>query len=259
MAFDVNLGKSQTKLMHKLTKIGIPTLDERLKGLPSNSVILLLGDPGSGFDTFLHQVLHSRRQSGSDILYVSLDRSQEEIEYDMNIYNWDCNGWDFIDLSPGAEKRNDQRAMSWSMDSVNLVSHDLIRRLENLKQKARHKTLHTDIRLDSTINSLSSMLLNSESERSVISFLNEYASTIRDTNGFHFLTLLRGVHGEQTERLLAHIADVVLEFLTVREGNEYQRVLGIKKMRGIVAPPSSLFQLEFTDKGVLPVTTTRVK
>ena len=145
------------------------------------------------------------------------------------------------------------------MDSVNLVSHDLIRRLEEMKQKARHKTLHTDIRLDSTINSLSSMLLNAESERSVYSFLNEYTSTIRDTNGFHFLTLLRGVHGEQTERLLAHLADVVLEFLTVREGNEYTRVLGIKKMRGIPNPPSSLFVLEFTDRGILPVTTTRVK
>jgi KaiC/GvpD/RAD55 family RecA-like ATPase len=259
MAFKVNLGKStKPKLMHKLTKIGIPTLDDRLKGLPSNSVILLLGDPGSGFDTFLHQVLYKRKQGGSNILYVSLDRSKEEISYDMGIYKWDCEDWDFIDLSPGAEKGTNQ-AMSWSMDSVNLVSHDLIRRLEELKQKAKHKALHTDIRLDSTINSLSSMLLNAESERSVISFLNEYAATIRDTNGFHFLTLLRGVHGEQTERLLAHIADVVLEFLTVREGNEYTRVLGIKKMRGIVAPPSSLFRLEFTEKGVLPVTTTRVK
>ena len=145
------------------------------------------------------------------------------------------------------------------MDSVNLLSHDLIRRLEEMKEKAKHKAIHNEIRLDSTINSLTSMLLHAESERSVLSFINEYAATIRDTNGFHFLTLIRGVHGEQTERLLAHISDVVLEFLSVREGNEYLRVLGVKKMRGIIAPPSSLFPLEFTDKGVLPVTTTRVK
>ena len=258
MAFDVNV-QAQPKLMHKLTKIGIPTLDDRLKGLPSNSVILLVGDPGSGFDTFLHQVLYQRRQSGANILYVSLDRSEEEIEYDMNIYKWTAKDWNLIDLSPGAEKRSSQSAMSWSMDSVNLLSHDLIRRLEEMKEQARHQAIHTEIKLDSTINSLTSMLLHADSERSVISFLNEYAATIRDTNGFHFLTLLRGVHGEQTERLLAHMADVVLEFLTVREGNEYQRVLGVKKMRGIIAPPSSLFPLEFTDKGVLPVTTTKIK
>ena len=55
MAFDVNV-QSQPKMMHKLTKIGIPTLDDRLKGLPSNSVILIVGDPGSGFDTFLNHL-----------------------------------------------------------------------------------------------------------------------------------------------------------------------------------------------------------
>lgn len=259
MAFDVNVS-AQPKLMHKLTKIGIPALDDRLKGLPSNSVILLLGDAGSGFDVFLHQILYQRKLGGSQILYVSLDRSREEIEYDMNIYKWTTKDWDFIDLSPGAENKGNQTSsMSWNMDSVNLVSHDLIRRLEETKQKARHKALHTEIRLDSAINSLSSMLLNADSERSVLSFLNEYSSTIRDTNGFHFLTVLRGVHGEPTERLLMHMADVVLEFLTVREGNDYTRVLGIKKMRGIVAPPSTLFPLEFTDQGILPVTTTRVK
>ena len=155
MAFDVHVPQ-QPKLMHKLTKIGIPTLDDRLKGLPSNSVILLVGDPGSGFDTFLHQVLYQRKQSGANILYVSLDRSEEEIEYDMNIYKWSAKDWNILDLSPGAEKRSAQNAMSWSMDSVNLLSHDLIRRLEEMKEQARHQAIHNEIKLDSTINSLTS-------------------------------------------------------------------------------------------------------
>ncbi|MHA1448698.1 MAG: hypothetical protein ACTSP4_04675 [Candidatus Hodarchaeales archaeon] len=30
---------------HRLVKIGIKTLDERIKGFPNNSMILLLGDP----------------------------------------------------------------------------------------------------------------------------------------------------------------------------------------------------------------------
>ena len=185
MAFDVNISAGTPKLKHRLTKIGIPTLDDRLKGLPTNSVILILGDPGSGFDTFLHQVLYHRKKSGSEVLYVSLDRTQEEIEYDMNIYKWTAADWEFIDLSPGAEKTSTNRQMSWNMDSVNLVSHDLIRRLEEVKQKTKHQALHTDIKLDSTINSLSSMLLHADSERSVMAFLNEFASSIRDTNGFH--------------------------------------------------------------------------
>lgn len=258
MAFGTDMSQ-QPKLTHKLTRIGIPTLDDRLKGLPTNSVILLLGDPGSGFDTFLHQILFSRSESGARVVYVSLDRPQDEIDYDMAIYKWSSEKWSFLDLSPGAEQTS-RGGMSWSMDSVNLLSHELIAKIEEQKEKARHdRQLSTDIRLDSTINSLSSMLLSAENERSVMSFINEYAHCIRDTNGFHFLTLIRGVHGEKIERLMMHIADVVLEFLTVREGNEYVKVLGVRKMRGIAAPPSSLFPLEFTDKGILPVTTTRVR
>jgi archaellum biogenesis ATPase FlaH len=145
------------------------------------------------------------------------------------------------------------------MDSVNLLSHDLIRRINEEKEKTRRNVLHTEIRMDSAINSLTSMLLNAENERNVLSFLDEYARSIRDSNGFHFLTLIRGVHGESIERLLSHFADVVIEMLSRVEGDEYVKTLGIKKMRGIASPPSHLFNLEFTDKGVLPVTTTRVR
>lgn len=256
MAFSTDSKPIRTK--HKLTKIGIPSLDEKIRGLPTNSIILLLGDPGSGFDTFLHQILHSRSASGARVLYVSLDRSKEEIEYDLSIYNWSSDNWEFLDLSPGAE-REKSSGMSWSIDSTNLVSHDLIRRLNEEKIKARSQTMHSEIRLDSAINSITPLLLNSESDRHVLSFLDEYARAIRDTNGFHFITLLRGVHGEQIERLLSHFADVVIEMLSTIQGNEYVKVLGIKKMRGIASPPSGLFNLEFTEKGVLPVTTTRVR
>jgi KaiC/GvpD/RAD55 family RecA-like ATPase len=248
---------SKPKLSHRLTKIGIPTLDDRLKGLPVNSMILLIGDPGAGFDTFLHQILHLRSQRGAKVLYVSLDRPKSEINYDMSTYKWNCDKWDFIDLSPTAS-REQGGTMSWSMDSVNLLQHDLIRRIEEAKELTLKETLRKEIALDTSVNSLTSMLLNTELT-SVISFLNEYASAIRNTNGFHFLTLIKGVHGERTEAILSHIADVVIEMTATQSGSEYVKMLGIKKMRGIAAPPASLFALEFTDRGVLPVTTERVR
>lgn len=248
---------SKPKLSHRLTKIGIPTLDDRLKGLPTNSLILIIGDPGAGFDTFLHQILHLRSERGAKVLYVSLDRPKSEINYDLSTYKWNNDKWDFIDLSPTAA-REEGGTMSWSMDSVNLLQHDLIRRIEEAKQITAKETLRKEVALDTCVNSLTSMLLNAELPQ-VISFLNEYASSIRDTNGFHFLTLIKGVHGEKTEAILSHIADVVIEMTAKQSGNEYVKVMGIKKMRGIAAPPASLFALEFTDRGVLPVTTERVR
>ena len=245
------------QLTHRLTKIGIPTLDDRLKGLPTNSLILILGDPGAGFDTFLHQILHLRSEKGAKVLYVSLDRPKSEITYDLSTYNWKNDTWDFLDLSPSASREHGG-TMSWSMDSVNLLQHDLIRRIEEAKTLTAKDALRKEVALDTCVNSLTSMLLNAELP-SVISFLNEYASSIRDTNGFHFLTLIKGVHGEKTEAILTHIADVVIEMTSTINGNKYEKVLGIKKMRGIAAPPASLFALEFTDRGVLPVTTERVR
>lgn len=251
---------SKPKLTHRLQKIGIPTLDERLKGLPTNSVILILGDPGAGFDTFLNQILYLRSKKNSKILYVSLDRPKSEIEFDLHTYGWKSDSWDFIDLSPTADRDQNRRGntMSWSMDSINLLQHDLIRRIEETKKELAGNMVTQEYSLDSCINSLTSMLLNSELH-SVLGFLNEYAGAIRDSNGFHFLTLIRGVHGSKTEAILSHFADVVIEMTSTIAGTDYQKVLGIKKMRGIAAPPTTLFPLEFTEKGVQPVTTQRVR
>ncbi|OLS23688.1 MAG: hypothetical protein HeimC3_23300 [Candidatus Heimdallarchaeota archaeon LC_3] len=252
-----NIDDKKPKLTHRLTKIGIPALDDRLKGLPTNSLILILGDPGAGFDTFLHQILHLRSERGAKVLYVSLDRPKSEIAYDLSTYHWKIDTWDFLDLSPSASREHGG-TMSWSMDSVNLLQHDLIRRIEEAKELVAKETLRKEVAFDTCVNSLTSMLLNTELP-SVISFLNEYASAIRDTNGFHFLTLIKGVHGERVEAILSHISDVVIEMTSTKKGNVYEKVLGIKKMRGIAAPPASLFALEFTDRGVMPVTTERVR
>ncbi|HKZ43331.1 MAG TPA: RAD55 family ATPase, partial [Candidatus Hodarchaeales archaeon] len=218
MSFTTASADGKPKIAHRLTKIGIPTLDERLKGLPTNSVILLLGDPGSGFDTFLHQILFQRSSRGAKTLYVSLDRPKSEIYYDMATYNWSPDSWDIIDLSPAASRESGS-AMSWTMDSVNLLQHDLIRRIEEAKARVAKETLRGEVAMDTTINSLTSLLLNSELQ-SVLSFVNEYAAAIRDTNGFHFLTVIRGVHEPRVETVLQHLADVVIEITSVQSGNE---------------------------------------
>ena len=61
------------------------------------------------------------------------------------------------------------------------------------------------------------------------------------------------------ENILAHFADVVLEFSTEKHGKEYKRVMGIRKMRGTSTPPNTLFPLEFTSKGILPSTTETIR
>ena len=236
---------------HGLAHTGIKLLDDRLKGLPKNSVILLIGDPGSGFTQFLHQVLSHRSSVGADVLYVSLDRPQAEVLYDLRIYGWEEEGkkWKFKDLSPSS--RRDSSELMWGTDPISW-GHELIRRINQEKAKG-------GAQLDSAVNSISSMLLAPNTDISaVLGFINELSSTIRDTNGLHFLTLVHGVHGHDVEATLSHYADVVLEFLVRQDSKEYRVTFGVKKMRGVGIPPRTLFPIEFTEEGIQPVTTEKI-
>ena len=196
-----------------------------------------------------------RKEAKANILYIALDRPKAEVMWDLKTYGWKGDDWEFIDLSPGA-KQEQSRALTWRTDATNLLSHNLIRKINETKQKTDE--LGRKLTLDSTINSLTSMILNSDLT-SVLAFLNEYTMAIRGTNGLHFLVLVKGVHGIQIEQILSHYADVVLEFSTERKGKEYVRMMGIKKMRGTTTPPNTLFPLEFTKKGVLPSTTDLIR
>lgn len=249
------MASSTIKEHHRIVKIGIPVLDERIKGLPTNSVILITGDPGSGFITFLHQILYYRQKNGAEVLYIALDKPKEEVKWECETYKWNIDNWQFIDLSPGA-KQDETTALTWSSSAINMLSHDLIRKIN--ERKIKTDDLGKKITLDTTINSLTSMLLNSDLS-TVLGFLNEYSMAIKNTQGLHFLTLVKGVHGHDVEQILAHFADVVLEFSAEKRGKEYQFTMGIRKMRGTSTPPHTLFPLEFTKKGILPTTTETVR
>ena len=218
-------------------------------------MILLLGDPGSGFDVFLHQLLVARHQQGSEIHYISLDRPRSEILYDLSAYRWEADGstWNFTDLSPSAKK--DSTILSWETDPVKVLTHELIRTVQATKDRAEAEG--RDVLLDTAINSISALLLEA-SLPSILGFINEYSAAIKDTSGLHFMTCVKGVHGTETEKILSHYSDCVLEFTTQFQRERVSRALGVIKMRGIAIPPRAVLSLEFTSDGILPKTTTAI-
>ncbi len=101
------------------------------------------------------------------------------------------------------------------------------------------------------------MLLQSKLS-SVLRFINEYSRKIKGTKGWHFLTMVRGVHGLDIENLLAHYSDVVLEFV-MRLNTEtrlYERALGVKKLLGV---DSRAFPIEYDRYGIRPITTSKIQ
>lgn len=240
------------KLTTELIPIGIPVIDEYIVGLPSDAVILIIGDPGSGFITFLHQLLVIRAKAGIPAIYTSLDKSRKEIKDDYAKFGWNIEdfSWQFNDLSPAAKQR-EFGTLKWDSDAVNVVSHDLFRNIAEYKENSSIPIF------DSCINSLTFMLIQS-SPKSVLRFINEYSAEVKGTGGWHFVTLVRGVHSIETENLFSHYCDVVLEFrMTLNtETRLYERVLGIKKLHGV---DSMVFPIEYSKTGVRPLTTSKIQ
>ncbi len=253
MTFD-QFGKGRV-VDSKMVQTGIDVLDQQGLFFPKNSLILLLGDPGSGFDIFLHQLLISRYRQGGEIHYISLDRPREEVLYDLSTYAWDAEAsmWEFKDLSPSAKKETS--ILTWDTDPVNVLTHELIRTIASVKEKAKEE--ERELILDTAINSISAVLLEAKIS-SILGFINEYRGAIKDTNGLHFVTCVKGVHGIETEKILSHYVDCVIEFTTQFQREEIRRAMGIIKMRGVIVPPRAVFPLEFTSEGILPKTTSSI-
>ncbi|MFX0050282.1 MAG: RAD55 family ATPase [Candidatus Hodarchaeota archaeon] len=235
-----------------LVPIGIPVIDQFIVGLPRDSIILIIGDPGSGFTTFLHQLLVLRSKSGIPAIYTSLDKSEREIQYDLAAFGWKYEklNWYFNDLSSRA-KQEQSRSLQWDQDAINVLFHQLFRKIEDLKED---KSIPV---FDTCVNTLTLMLLQSR-QSSVLRFINEYSFRIQGTKGWHFLTMVRGVHGQDKENILAHYCDVVLEFV-MRLNTEtqlYERVLGIKKLLGV---DSRVFPIEYDRRGIRPITTSKIQ
>lgn len=229
----------------------MPVIDDFITGLPRDALILILGDPGSGFITFMHQLLVTRAKNGVPTIYTSLDKPENEVRHDLATFEWKLDEliWQFNDLSPSTRKR-EARTLQWEGDAVNIVSHNLFRKIKEYKDDEGIAAF------DSVVNTVTYMLIQS-SLKSVLRFLNEYSTAIKGTNGWHFITMVRGVHGNNVENIFSHYSDVVLEFaMTLNtETRLYERVLGVKKLLGV---DSRVFPIEFDKHGIRPLTTSKI-
>jgi KaiC/GvpD/RAD55 family RecA-like ATPase len=72
----------------KLKKTGIPGFDEFLRGGLPSGVILLLGSPDKGHETFARQIaLFRSKEIG--VTYFTFSKTKETIRTNMETYNLD--------------------------------------------------------------------------------------------------------------------------------------------------------------------------
>jgi KaiC/GvpD/RAD55 family RecA-like ATPase len=214
----------------KLLKTGIAGLDEFLRGGLPPSVLLLVGEPGSGIEVFAREVAFKRaHQTG--VSYLTLNKTKDHIREEMSAFRLDTTqledsgNWRFISPSP------------------NETIEEIVK-----KEISQRRSI--------VIDSLSDILLNVELDE-VIHLLKTMSSQNRQILELHLVLLTKGMHGPKTETIIQHFADGVIEFTTTWGAEFVTRRMFIKKLGGAVTPIRSLSYL-IGEKGITIETAIRI-
>jgi len=208
---------------------GIPGFDSLLDGgIPSRSLLLLIGEVGAHHRTFLHQLLYNHILDGGKVAYYPVEFTPAEVQEDMSVFGWELKShltsgaWSFISvLTPELQTL---AAVSPSFQSILKV--ELARTLNPLKTDVLSKIKEgrwTAVEL--------SYLLRTFGLKEVVDFTLYWKRAIVAFGGVHFAMLPMGVHSEEEVNTLRYLADGVLEF-SLREGvRELEGSIVIRKMR----------------------------
>jgi len=219
----------------KLVKTWIEGLDEVLGGgLPDKSVILMTGEPGSGYDILAQQILYQHALKNDKVVYFTAFRSSDALKEDFENLSWDV---------PSLEKTD-----QWVFVDIHTPSA-----LQILREEIPSKIEKGCWTL---IDSLS-YLLQTQKVDSILKTVELLLETARKRGGIHFLLLVQGMQNPQTEVTLQHLVDGVIEFTAQEIAGGIDRRMRMKKMRKTVYTPR-LIPFRITERGIVIETAVRI-
>jgi len=219
----------------KLLKTWIEGLDEMLGGgLPEKSVIVMMGEPGSGYDIFAQQILYQNALQGGKAAYFSTSRDFDALKEDFETFSWDTaslskkDNWLFFNVNPA----NVMQVLTESVPKVVAEGRWVL------------------------IDSLSYLILT-QKYREVIGIVELLLNAARIHGGVHFLLLTQGMHDKETETTMQHLVDGVMEFTAQEMAGGIDRRIRMKKMRRAVYEPK-LIPFNITERGITIETAVRI-
>jgi len=219
----------------KLLKTWIECLDEMLGGgLPEKSVVLMTGEPGSGYDILAQQILYQNALHEGKVAYFSTIRVPDALREDFETFGWN--------VAPLQEKDN------WMFFNVYVpdVIQVLMEKIPKVVAEGRWVL----------IDSLSYLILT-QKYRSVINVVELLLNNAKEHGGVHFLLLTQKMHDPETETTIQHLADGVMEFSAQETAGGIDRRLRMKKMRRAVYEPR-LIPFNITERGITIETAVRI-
>lgn len=219
----------------KLVETQIMELDEVLGGgLPDKSVILMLGEPGSGNDTLAQQIMYQHAIKEGKVAYLTTFRSPDVLTEDFETFGWM--------VSPL------EKAGRWTFLNVHIS--------EALQILQKEIPMRLKEGCWTIIDSLSYLLLTQE-YKLVLNTIQSLLDNARKHGGIHFLLLTRGMHDSQIEITMQHLADGVIELTDQKVAGGIDRRIRIKKMKKAVYA-SRLIPFSVTQNGIVIETAVRI-
>jgi archaellum biogenesis ATPase FlaH len=178
--------KFRGKILEKKLSTGIDFVDELLQGgIPSPSTILLMGDPGSGRELFIYQMVSEFLREGRGVTYVSTDdfpsRVREAIiRFGVDVEDYEADGrMIFVDCySKLVGSESDEK---YTVDPSNLVEQAIL--LSKLLPESDGLLV-----LDSA-----TTLFQSAGVKSSIEFLRRITARVRKSGVNFLVSLANGV------------------------------------------------------------------
>lgn len=219
----------------KLLKTRIDSLDEMLGGgLPEKSLILMTGEPGSGYDILAQQILYQNALHNGKVAYLSTTRTPDVLQEDLETFGWN--------VAPLQESGN------WLFFDAHVpdVTRVLMEKIPSAMAEGRW------VLLDSL-----SYLILTQKYQSVINIVELLLDSAKKYGGIHFLLLTQKMHVPVVETTIQHFADGVIEFLSQEASGGIDRRMRIKKLRRAVYEPR-LIPFNITDRGITIETAVRI-
>lgn len=202
--------------------------------MPNKSVVVMTGEPGSGYDILAQQIMYQHALRNEKVAYFSTSRSLETIREDLSTF-----GWDIASL---------EEKGTWVNYPVSVP--DAIQVLTELIPKAVAEG-HW-VMLDSL-----SYLILTQKYYPVMQIMELLLESARKHGGIHFLLLTQRMHNTETETTMQHLADGVMEFTAHETAGGIDRRIRIKKMRRAVYEPR-LIPFNITEHGITIETAVRI-
>lgn len=176
---------------------GIDVLDRKLNGgLPAGSIVALVATPASQAELLLYELTATR-----GTLYLSLDRSRDAVSASVQASPTRTGDPTVRDVTGGAPLDDAAKLVTALPEEANLIM-DPMDVLEE-QEKSRYRN-----------------------------FMNELQTHMFNTGGLAVLHCLDGFEPPGGRQTTMHMADIVFELTTERNGDQLENRLAVPKFRG---------------------------